>query len=407
MAESKGEVKTLSVDKSGFIETLEKCGNAHVMMLRPHGFGKSHLIDMLFQYYDKSSAEVFNENYAGSYIRMHPTPLKNGFRVIKFVFTGLRGVAEDSFDDSFRKCVADGLSDFVKRNSDFEFAGAIEDEIKDDPIFAFTSICLNFSQQFPSEKIYLLIEDYDNFAYDVLFENRMDLVFKDVVNDFYDSIKSVLNVTIGRTFVTGVFPIELGSLFGESGQTTVRNLASFRSFANLTGFTSEDIKYLITDYVGKGRAKRSAEEIMRDLDERASGYIFSPYGSEQLYNPRDCSAYLHGKKNADEIERYQKRLNTILDLSQGIDLKDLLDKIFKKSLLKLTNVTPFLKLSLVSSYNLSDLLSLLFYLGYLTMAPESIKKTGAVALVCPNKHMESFFRKYYEEKKFDQDDIEF
>ena len=403
MAESKVD-KPLSVDKSCFVETLEKCGNAHVMMLRPHGFGKSHLIDMLFSYYDKSSEASFNEEYAGTYIRMHPTPLKNKFRAIKFVFTGLAGVAEEKFDNTFRKCVADGIEDFVRRNKDLDFA--VDDELTNDPVFAFTSLCLNFSQQFPAEKLYLLIEDYDNFAYDVLFENRMDLVFRDVVNDFYDSIKSVLNVTIGRTFVTGVFPIELGTLFGESGQTSVRNLASFRTFANLTGFTGDDIKYLITDYIGKGRGRRSAEEIMRDLDERASGYVFSPYGSDLLYNPRDCSAYLHDKKNSEDNEKYQKRLNTILDLSQGIDLKDLLEKIFKRSLLKLTNVTPFLKLSLVSSYNESDLLSLLFYLGYLTMAPESIKKTGAVALVCPNRHMESFFRRYYEEKKFDQEDFD-
>jgi hypothetical protein len=37
------------------------------------------------------------------------------------------------------------------------------------------------------------------------------------------------------------------------------------------------------------------------------------------------------------------------------------------------------------------------------MALDSIKKTGAVALVCPNDHIRGLFRRYFEDKKLDAD----
>ena len=397
-AQNSGSDKALNVDKSAFVETLEKCGSSHVLMLRPHGFGKSHLMDLLFSYYDKSSLASFNEKYAGTYIRMHPTTLKNSFRVLRFVFSSLGGADEQEFEANFKKIVLDGLDAFLKRNPDVDFA--LDDDMKADPIFALTGLCLNFSQQFPAEKIYLLIEDYDNFAYDVLFENRMELASADFLVVFYESIKSVLNVTIGRTFITGVLPIAFGSLFGENGLNVVRNFASFRSFVDLDGFTAQELGAIAPDFAGKGKLG-GVEKIVQDLDATAGGYVFSPYSADPLYNPRDTAAYLQEKKTDGTDEKYQKRLNTILDLSQGFDLKDLIDRILRRDLIKLTSVTPFLRLSLVSSYNNSDLLSLLFYLGYLSMARDSIKKTGAVALVCPNDHIAGFFRRYYEDKKLD------
>ncbi len=400
MAESKSADKPLSVDKSAFIETLEKCGVSHVMMLRPHGFGKSHLMDMIFSYYDKSSASAFNEKYAGTFIRMHPTPLKNSFRVMRFVFTDLSGLPEDRFDDAFRTVISSEILDFLRRNPDIDSA-VTEDDVRSDPVFAFVNLCLNFSQQCPGEKIYLLIEDYDNFAYDVLFDNRMDLVDNPLVTDFYDSIKSVLNVSVGRTFVTGVFPISFGTLFGENGTNVVRNLAPFRAFAGITGFTRDELSDLLLKSTSRSKGKKSVDDMILELNSKAGGYVFSPYGTDGLYNPRDVEHYLKGGKGDDD--KMQKRLNTILDLARAVDHRDVISRIVGGELLKLTNVTPFLKLSLVSSYQSSDVLSLLFYLGYLSMAPDSIKKTGAVALVCPNDHIRGLFRRYFEDKKLDAD----
>ncbi len=397
--------KIQGIDKSDFIEKLEKSGNAHVMMLRPHGFGKSRMIDTLFSYYDKSSLQKFNTEYAGTYIRMHPTPLKNTFRALKFVFTDLAGLKEGEFDNSFRKIIVSELEEFLKRNPDVDFV--MDEDAKNDPIFALTSLCLNFSQQFPSEKIYLLIEDYDNFAYDVLFENRFDLTSNDLVTEFYDTIKSVLNVTIGRSFITGVFPIAFGNLFGDNALNTVHNLAGFRTFASVAGFNRDELVQIISNSNATSKHKKTLDELVLELEKQAGGYIFSPYDSEGLFNPRDCDAFLFGTKSKGKQEdKYQKRLNIILDLCQGIDHKEFIEKVVRGDLIKLAHVTPFLKLSIVSSYTPSDVMSLLFYLGYLSMAKDSIKKTGAVSLVCPNEHMASYFKNYYDEKKLDQVETE-
>lgn len=395
--------KTLSVDKSHFIEVIEKSANPHILVLRPHGFGKSYFINLLSDYYDKSKIEEFEQNYKTSYIAMHPTPLKNKYHLLKFSFSNLSGDTVEVFKKNFNKIILDSISSFLKANKGFEFV--VDKEFASDPIFVFTSMCLSFSHQYPGEKIYLVIEDYDNYAYDVLFENRTEFANLDFINDFYEAVKSVLNVTIGRTFITGVFPIALGSLFN-GGLNSINNFTTYRAYQDIVGFTENELEEQLDIYLRSGKIQQEKSVILNQLKDIAGGYIFSPYSDASLYNPRECTSLVHKlidpKDKVESVDdRYQSRLNTLLDLSEGLNLKDLLRKIINMEPIKLTAITNFLRLTVIKEYTADDILSLLFYLGYLAIVPDSIKKMGSVALTCPNKHISDYFKKYCDEKKID------
>ena len=407
--------KPLSIDKSNFIEVWEKSGNTHVLMLRPHGFGKSMFTELLDNYYDHSKSDVFIKNYGNTYIANHPTKNKSNYRVLRISFGNLRGCAVEKFEQVFSKDVADGIRDFAKKNPDLEFI--IDENFVNAPDFLLTSLCLNFTQQFPGEKIFLIIEDYDNFAYDVLFENTIELCEIDMVTDFYNAIKSELNIVIGRTFITGVFPVSLGNLF--DGVNSIANYSTYRNYHDIVGFNEDDLNQFLDDRISfhgrKTKTSKNAKQqsknktqLLDELKDVAGGFVFSPHVSSNLFNSRNCEYYLQKEFSSDdplekERERYFQRLTTLLDLSNINDKDKLLSDICFGRRIKIGTINNFLRLTLVKNYQKDELLSLLFYLGYLTIDCNSIKTVGSAALICPNKFMEGMFREYCEDKNIDVD----
>ncbi len=59
------------VDKTGFIEKLERCGGKYPFIVRPRRFGKSLFTQTLAAYYDVSSVRDFDKNFKGTYIYMN------------------------------------------------------------------------------------------------------------------------------------------------------------------------------------------------------------------------------------------------------------------------------------------------------------------------------------------------
>ena len=140
----------------------------------------------------------------------------------------------------------------------------------------------------------------------------------------------------------------------------------------------------------------------------AGGFVFSPHVSSNLFNSRNCEYYLQKEFSSDdplekERERYFQRLTTLLDLSNINDKEKLLSDICFGRRIKIGTINNFLRLTLVKNYQKDELLSLLFYLGYLTIDCNSIKTVGSAALICPNKFMEGMFREYCEDKNIDVD----
>ncbi|MDW8158795.1 MAG: AAA family ATPase, partial [Bacteroidia bacterium] len=65
------------VDKTLYIEILEKNKEKRVSFLRPRRFGKSLFVSLLEYYYDIHHKDKFQQLFAKYYIGQNPTPLAN------------------------------------------------------------------------------------------------------------------------------------------------------------------------------------------------------------------------------------------------------------------------------------------------------------------------------------------
>jgi hypothetical protein len=85
------------VDKTRFVEQLEKESNKYHFFIRPRKFGKSLFFSLLEHYYDINKKHNFEKLFGELYIGKHPTPKRNSYAVMKFNFSGM--------DTSRKECV--------------------------------------------------------------------------------------------------------------------------------------------------------------------------------------------------------------------------------------------------------------------------------------------------------------
>ena len=57
------------VDKTKYIEILEKLSEKRIMFLRPRKFGKTLFTSMLEYYYDLKTTDAFDKLFGNTYIR--------------------------------------------------------------------------------------------------------------------------------------------------------------------------------------------------------------------------------------------------------------------------------------------------------------------------------------------------
>ncbi|MDR3196230.1 MAG: AAA family ATPase, partial [Planctomycetaceae bacterium] len=102
------------VDKTRYIELLEREHNNNQIFIRPRRFGKSLFLSTLSYYYDINYANEFEQLFGDLYIGQHPTPEKNSYAVLKFDFSGLNTLAgADTFIISFYKQIRDEIHEFL------------------------------------------------------------------------------------------------------------------------------------------------------------------------------------------------------------------------------------------------------------------------------------------------------
>ena len=151
----------LYIDKTNYIEKLEadvdlkKC-----FYLRPGRFGKSLFTNMLNYYYAIDTKEKFEKIFGNTYIGKHPTENRNKYYILKFDFSGMDVDSTTSLDfmrEVFYKKVVNGIKDFANRYKiQIDFSDSIT------PADAIATLFIEFRAQKPDEKIYVLIDEYDN-----------------------------------------------------------------------------------------------------------------------------------------------------------------------------------------------------------------------------------------------------
>ena len=104
-----------------------------------------------------------------------------------------------------------------------------------------------------NDSIYLLIDEYDQFANAILahsMEKFLKIVSKGgFVRSFYEVIKGATQTgTVQKMFITGVTPITLDSL--SSGFNIVKHITYREEFNDLAGFTKDEVAHSLEEFIG-------------------------------------------------------------------------------------------------------------------------------------------------------------
>ena len=394
------------VDKSLMIKNLDDDSiSDYPVLLRPRRFGKSTFVRMLKCFYDISYKDRYEELFSGTRIFDENLPTHNSYHVINFDFSAVAGKNEDDLVSSFFTIVTYGIDDFKLRYPDFIFDYSNIKETAPTKLFVeFAKAYKNYSKR---SNLYVMIDEYDNFANELLSKN-LDLFLaitsqNGFLKTFYSAIKAVADVSgcIAKTFITGVSSVSLDSL--TSGFNIASNVTDRACFNEYAGFTEDELAILIPQLVDVKKLGVSTEEIISRMKPVYDGYCFVRKASQTVYNSSMCLYYLDKVRQEEEFlnpENYLdpacdqdgSKLEQIFTHARGADTQNIIDTYLRGGLFYLERLAENINLNHLAEYSFEQILSMLYYLGYLTIDPKASEE-GNLALKIPNRYMERLFSK--------------
>ena len=391
------EENRIYVDKTMYIEKMEDLADSTIMFLRPRKFGKTLFTSTLECYYDKNRVDKFEKLFGKTYIGKNPTPNKNRYCILRFNFSGISTNTVEETMKGFREKVDLGINRFV---ADYEIEFYNNPEQSTEGILG--SIFEAFRTQRRDEKIYVIIDEYDHFANELLgfrTDEFKELVAKNgKIRKWYEILKEGTESVVDRIFITGVAPITLDST--TSGFNIANDITKDIEFNDMLGFNKEDVKYLMTEI---DIPEEKQEELIPIIKENYDGYIFSnmiksEYENYKIYNSNMTLYFLDAYQEQGQVPEELVDINILSDygkieafmnLCQNMNKIELLEKIVAEEPVE-SELTE--KFNAEISFGEKELVSLLFYLGYLTIEQNEF---GMSKFVTPNEVVRTIYSQYF------------
>ena len=302
----------LYLDRTTAIPDLEAAGK-QLVFLRPRRFGKSLLLSMLAHYYDINKRDEFDTLFGDLAVGNKPTVERNCYLILRWDFSA---ISPQGDIEQIKRNLFKNLNESMRGFSQtYQSLLKFPIHIYDDDALA-TLLSLTNAVKNSGYAIYLLIDEYDNFANEVLVHdvgNRQrysDLLESEgVVKTLFKIIKAGASEgKIARVFITGVSPLVLSDM--TSGYNVATSIYLDEEFNGLCGISELELTGLVQEVVqtcGLPASEVSiAVETMRQF---YNGYRFcADVSLPTLYNPTLCFYFLRA---------YQKRCRPPEQLLDG------------------------------------------------------------------------------------------
>jgi len=390
------------VDRTQYIEVLEQQANRFLFFLRPRKFGKSLFISMLEYYYGVQHKEDFGRIFGKYYIGQHPTPAANSYLVLTLDFSGIQTDSKKDVLATFTSKVRNSIIDFF---SAYRPAFLPEDEkaLGENlmPADLLDTCFTAIKKRLPNSKVYILIDEYDHFANELIAFHLED--FKEIVGrngfvrKFFETIKEESrNGLVERMFATGVSPITLDSL--TSGFNIAKKISTDIDFHNMMGFTEQESTELLAHV---GIAPTGMPDIIADLRNWYDGYLFHPDAETHLYNPNMLIYFgdyyqrrnTYPEKLLDEnIASDYGKIRRLLGVGGEEMSLSILEDVLSQDSVR-ANLTGMF--SFDRDWVRDDYTSLLYYLGVLTIRGRALG--GGWAFAAPNYVIKQLYYEYFAE----------
>ncbi|WP_304021327.1 ATP-binding protein [Methanospirillum hungatei] len=367
------------VDKTRYIRVLEDYPAPYQFFLRPRRFGKSLFVSVLNNYYDINEKENFHALFEGTDIGKEPTAKRNSYYVLNFNFSALSTETEEVLYSGFTARIRDSLEYFLNR---YELSFSLS------PSGSPADLLAGFFSRLPSKmngKVFVIIDEYDHFANELLSFNlnlfQETISRQGFIRKWYEALKIGTQTFVARIFATGVSPVTLDSL--TSGFNISTNLTRNPKLNGMMGFTEQEVTRLIEATV-PGEVTRENLPIMRQY---YNGYLFSEMGETRVFNSDMILYYLSSIRENGQPPEQLLDMNIASDygkIGKLLEIKSPMSNIaVLKDIVYKGEVTAQItaQFSMEKEFTRDDFISLLFYLGLLT-----IKKPipGEVSLTIPN-----------------------
>ena len=260
-------------DKTQYIYTMEKAGN-FLFLIRPRRFGKSVFLSMLAAYYDIARQDKFDELFDGLWIQQHPTPEKGAYQVIHLDFSqatvGLDGTLKQRFD---RYCSIK-FSSFARkyaRHYEHNFVEKVE-QFGTNSSAQLGFIC-DEAKKF-NHKLYLIIDEYDNFTNNVLNEEGEQIYHALThATGFYREVFKLYKANFQRILMMGVSPVTMDDV--TSGFNIALNITADPRFNMMLGFSETEVRQMIAYYQEQGLIKHDPDELIEEMKPWYDNYCFA------------------------------------------------------------------------------------------------------------------------------------
>ncbi|CAN2041917.1 AAA family ATPase [Candidatus Magnetomoraceae bacterium gMMP-15] len=388
-------------DRTDRIADIEKQGK-FLLFLRPRRFGKSLLLSMLENYYDIDRKDEFDEIFSNLKIGNNSTLLHNKYFILHWDFSCVdpSGTAENikgALHDHVNSCIEAFMTDYEEY---------LPETIKIDSKNAINSIkSLTSVISKKSYPIYLLIDEYDNFANEVMMGVRRGkeiyeaLVYEEgPLKTLFKAIKaSTRNSIFDRVFITGVSPVVMSDI--TSGYNIAKNIYLNESFNDLCGFTEKEVKDTLKNIIIEcDRKNEEDEKALNIMKKYYNGYKFVFDSEELVYNPTLAIYFMEYFYNKCKYPRKmldsnlatdEAKLRYVSQISRG---RQLLLELVRYNRLEISTLSDRFGIENMlndKSKDNSFMASFLYYFGVLTMEGET--ELGKLKLKVPNLVMRGLY----------------
>ena len=275
----------LYVDKTRFLRPLED--ERYVFFIRPRRFGKSCWLSLLECYYGRHWAHEFEGLFGGTDVGRAPTAERGRYVVVRFDFSAFDDTPETLRERFEGYCFIE-LRHALERHPDL-FPEAVLQRILAPPAIDGKLAELFKYAGEHGIPLYVLIDEYDNFANTVL-AHRGREAYESFTHGggFYRNFFAALKAGAGeaggleRLFITGVSPITMDDV--TSGFNIGANVTLSPKFNDVLGFTEPEVRGLVELYRDRGAFRQDVEEALDVMREWYNGYRFAKNAAGDLYN---------------------------------------------------------------------------------------------------------------------------
>jgi hypothetical protein len=400
------------VDKTRYIRYLEERGK-YLFFIRPRRFGKSLFLGILEAYYDIALKDRFDYFFNGTDIHQNPTREKNSYLVFKLNFSAVNPNVS-LVEEAFLTRIKNAASLFVSKYREFmdidiKKAERNFESKKSAPEVMDT--LLNYCLQ-KKQKLYVIIDEYDNFANTILSEAGEQEYQKithgtGFLRSFFNVIKAGttdINAPISRLFITGVSPITLDDV--TPGFNIGKNISLDPELNEMLGFTHTEVETMIEYYRQTGKIHHSTADILEIMNTWYNHHRFSRSFHHKMFNPVLVLYFLDQYLTFGEIpetlidsnariDYYKLRQLIIIDKKGALETNgnfSILQRIIAAGSIHSTIETGFPIAELISPKNF---ISLLYYFGLLTI--RGIDEENTPVLAIPNEMVKRLYYDYISE----------